>query len=63
MKDIIILVPKTAVIEAVADPHYMFNAVNQFLKASGKKPLFNVNLVGVTKEVRLNGSIHPERID
>ncbi len=63
MKDITILVPKTAVIEAVADPHYMFNAVNQFLQASGKEPLFNVNLVGVSKEVKLNGSIYTVNVD
>lgn len=63
MKDISILVPKTAVIEAVADPHYMFTAVNQFLQASGRQPLFNVNLVGVSKEVRLNGGIYTVNVD
>jgi transcriptional regulator GlxA family with amidase domain len=58
MKTVSILVPETAVIEAVADPHYMFNAVNLFLKASGKPPLFNVQLVGMKKEIKLNGSIY-----
>jgi len=54
MKNVCILVPETAVVEAVADPHYMFKAVNQFLLASGKEALFNVQLVGLTKEVRMN---------
>ena len=65
MKDIVILVPQTAVIEAVADPHYMFNAVNSFLIAAGKPPLFNVQLVGVTKDVKLNNglfSVHTDKL-
>lgn len=55
MKSVSILVPETAIIEAVADPQYMFNAVNQFLISNGGAPLFNVQLVGLTKEVKLNG--------
>jgi transcriptional regulator GlxA family with amidase domain len=53
MKQIAILVPETAVVEAVADPRYMFTAVNEFLKSKGHAPLFNVQLVGLTKEVKL----------
>lgn len=57
MKSVSILVPETAVVEAVADPLYMFKAVNQFLDASGRKPLFDVNLVGVSREVKLVDSV------
>ena len=53
MKNVAILVPETAVIEAVADPRYMFTAINEFLKSAGSPPLFNVQLVGLTKEVKL----------
>jgi transcriptional regulator GlxA family with amidase domain len=63
MKNVAILVPETAVIEAVADPRYMFTAINEFLKSSGQQPLFNVQLVGLTKEVKVaNGifSIHTD---
>jgi transcriptional regulator GlxA family with amidase domain len=63
MKTVSILVPETAIIEAVADPHYMFNAVNQFLRASGKQPLFQVQLVGLKKEVKLNNSLFSVHID
>ena len=63
MKNVSILVPETAVIEAVADPHYMFKAVNQFLQASGKAPLFNVQLVAVHKEVKLENSLFTVHID
>lgn len=65
MKNITILVPQTAVIEAVADPHYMFNAVNQFLMVSGKAPLFQVQLVGVSREIKLNNcvfSVHTDKL-
>ena len=63
MKNVSILVPETAVIEAIADPHYMLKAVNQFLEASGKRPLFNVKLVGLTKEVRLENSLYTVHTD
>jgi transcriptional regulator GlxA family with amidase domain len=65
MKNVSIIIPETAVIEAVADPHYMFKAVNQFLVASGKRPLFKVELVGLKKEVKLENSlytVHPEKL-
>jgi transcriptional regulator GlxA family with amidase domain len=57
MKNIAILVPETAVIEAVADPRYMFTAVNEFIKSQGKPPLFNVQLVGLNKEVKVADGI------
>lgn len=53
MKNIAILALETAVVEAVADPRYMFTAVNEFLKSEGKAPLFHVQLVGLTKEIKL----------
>ncbi|MES1217226.1 MAG: helix-turn-helix domain-containing protein [Bacteroidota bacterium] len=64
MKHVSILVPETAIVEAVADPHYMFNAVNQFLTASGRAPLFNVQLVALNKEVKLVNrlfSVYPDK--
>lgn len=65
MKEVTILVPETAVIEAIADPHYMFRAVNQFLEASGREPLFQVQLVGMSKEIKLNNcafSVHTDKL-
>lgn len=63
MKHVSILVPETAVIEAVADPHYMCKAVNQFLMASGKEPLFQVELVAFKKEIKLENSLFTVHID
>lgn len=65
MKRIAILVPETAVVEAVADPRYIFTAVNDFLKSAGKEPLFSVQLVGLTREVRVTEglfSIHTDAV-
>lgn len=53
MKNIAILVPETAVVEAVADPRYMFTAVNEFLKSQGQPALFNVQLVAQTNDVKV----------
>src|SRR3982751_2483646 len=53
MKSVSILVPETAVVEAVADPYYIFGAVNKFLESSGREPLFDVKLVGLSKDVKL----------
>jgi len=63
MKTISILVPESSVLQGIADPRYMFTAVNEFLRNAGKPPLFNVQLVGLSREVKLNGgafSIHTD---
>ena len=52
-----ILVPENSVMQAIADPQYLFSAVNQFMIASGKKALFEVQLVGLKKEVKINGGL------
>ena len=63
MKNVSILVPETAVIEAVADPHYMFRAVNEFLQTAGKEPLFEIQLVALTKTVKLNNCLFTVHVD
>jgi len=63
MKHISILVPETAVIEAIADPNYMFKAVNQFLQVSGKSPLFEVELVANSKDIKLGNSLFSVHAD
>ena len=63
MKNISILVPQTAVVEAVADPRYMFRAANQFLEVAGKPALFNVQVIGLTNEVMLENSLFSVHTD
>ncbi len=65
MKNISILVPETAIMEAVANPRYIFTAANDMLVASGKKPLFNVQLVGLKRQVKLMNdlvTVHPDKM-
>ena len=64
MKTISIIVPETGIMEAIADPRYMFTAANEFLASEGKKPLFNVQLVGLKKQVKLMNdlvTVHPDK--
>jgi transcriptional regulator GlxA family with amidase domain len=63
MKSVSILVPESSVLQAIADPRYLFSAVNQFLAVSGKPPLFDVQLVGAKKEVKLNDGQFSVRTD
>lgn len=55
MKHVSILVPYEAVAPAIVDPRYMLTTINQFLKDAGKPAAFDVQLVGLTKQVTLNG--------
>jgi transcriptional regulator GlxA family with amidase domain len=63
MKTVTILVPETAVIAAIVDARYMFTAVNEFLKSSGRPPMFNVQLVGLTEEVKLSEGLFSVHTD
>lgn len=63
MKNVVILVPETAVMAAIADPRYLFTAVNQFLEAAGRPALFNVQLVALTEEVQLQNGLFAVRPD
>jgi len=58
MKKVSILVPEYSVMQAIADPQYLFTAVNNFLLVAGKQPLFDVELVGAKKEVILNNGLY-----
>jgi len=65
MKHISILIPHEAVMASVVDPHTLFKGVNDFLEIAGKPALFKVQLVGLTKQVKLtNGqfSVHTDAL-
>lgn len=53
MKTIVILVPEYTQPTCVVDPRLIFLGVNDFLKAAGKDEIFEVRLVGATKDVKL----------
>lgn len=55
--------PRESILASIADPRYMFTAVNEFLEAAGKPPMFQVQLVGLEKEIKLNNgafSVHAD---
>lgn len=63
MKNVAILVPESAVPAAIVDPRYMFTAVNEFFRSAGHQPFFNIQLVGMSRTVKLHDGlvvIHPE---
>lgn len=65
MKNVAILIPNEAVLCSIVDARTMFTGANDFLEAMGRKPLFNVKMVGLSKDVKFhNGmfSVHPDML-
>ncbi|HTQ66014.1 MAG TPA: helix-turn-helix domain-containing protein [Puia sp.] len=58
-----ILIPYDAVAVSVADPRVIFTGVNEFLENAGKPPLFKVQLVGLSKHVKLHGGVFTVNAD
>lgn len=56
MKQISILVPESAVLAAIDDPRHVFSMVNSLYENEGKKPVFDIKLVGAKKEIKLHNS-------
>lgn len=54
MKRITILTLEGAVPACIADPRYVFTVANELLVNSGKKPMFRVQLAGLSKEIIVN---------
>lgn len=53
MKRVSIYVPQQAVIEAISPPYRLFTSANQFLATMGQPPLFEVEFVGLTRQVKV----------
>ncbi|MCX2680009.1 helix-turn-helix domain-containing protein [Galbibacter sp. EGI 63066] len=63
MKHISILVTNNSLIAAIGNTKYMFSQVNDFLEESGTPQMFNVQLVGLTNEVKLNDGVYTIQSD
>ncbi len=63
MKHVSLLIPDYAVMSSIEDPRYLFQAVNQFLINDGREALFDVHLVGLSKEVTLHNEIYTVHVD
>ncbi len=63
MKHITIIVTSGCNLGSIENPRRAFLTVNEYLKDSGKSPLFKIQLAGLSKEVQLeNGmyTVHPD---
>lgn len=58
-----VFVPEFGVIEAITPPFRSFHTANEFLTASGKKPIFEVEYVGLSKYVPANNGEYTVKID
>jgi transcriptional regulator GlxA family with amidase domain len=55
MRHITILVPQGAILGSIEGPRQVLTEVNKFLKNTGRAPVFDVQLAGLAKEVRVAG--------
>lgn len=53
MKNVSILVPNDAVMASIVDPRTIFTGANEFLQAAGRQPLFNIQFIGLNREVKV----------
>ena len=58
-----ILLLNEAVSASIVDPRIIFTGVNDFLIAAGKPPAFKVQLVGLTKQVKLHNGVFTVHAD
>ncbi|GAA4791908.1 helix-turn-helix domain-containing protein [Olivibacter ginsenosidimutans] len=63
MKRISIFVPQCAVIESITPPYRLFKTANELLIASGEKALFQVEYVGIKKNIAANDGEYVIKID
>ncbi|MVM41305.1 helix-turn-helix domain-containing protein [Spirosoma sp. HMF3257] len=63
MKQISILIPKGAILGSLEGTRQLFSEVNNFFRARGEEPLFNVQLVGLSKETPLSGGLFTVHAD
>lgn len=63
MKKVSVYVPENAAIEAVTPPYRLFKTANDFLKAFDKKPLFDVEYVGLKNYIATNDGEYSIKTD
>lgn len=63
MKHVSLLLPHFVNLAGLENPKQGLFETNEFLKSKGKKPLFNVELVGIDTEVKLNNGQYSIRAD
>jgi transcriptional regulator GlxA family with amidase domain len=61
-KKISILIPSGAVLGSIEGPRQLLSQVNQFYKAQGAPPVFDIQLVGIVPQIPVSGgviTVHP----
>lgn len=65
MKHISIIVPKGAILGSIEGPRQLLTGVNSYFASMGQGPVFQIELVGLTKEIQVSGglyTIHADRL-
>lgn len=64
MKHVSIIVPQgDCILSSIIGPFKVFNAANDYLKKTGRQPMFDIHLVGAAAELKLYDglfSVHPD---
>jgi transcriptional regulator GlxA family with amidase domain len=63
MKHISILVPKFGILGSIEGPRQLLTGVNAYFSSMGKPPMFQVQLVGLSKETLLAGGLYTINAD
>ena len=63
VKHISILVPNGAILGSVEGPRQLLTQVNMFSKSKDEPPLFNIQLVGLSKQIPLSGGLFTAHAD
>ena len=63
MKHVTILIPHESVLPSIVDARTMFTGANEFLAAAGKSAVFDVQLAGLTREVKFSNGLFTINVD
>lgn len=63
MKHISIIVPKGAILGSIEGPRQLLTGVNSYFASMGKPPVFNIELVGLTRETGVSGGLYTIHAD
>ncbi|QTE38437.1 helix-turn-helix domain-containing protein [Mucilaginibacter gossypii] len=63
MKHVAILIPNEAVLASIVDARTIFTGANDFLQSMRRQPVFDVQMVGISKEVKVHGGMFSVHTD
>lgn len=63
MRHVAILIPKGGLLGSIEGPRQLLTQVNQFCQQRGQPPIFDVKLVGITKETPVGGGLFTVHCD